>query len=93
MNNGGMSDKSRVPKKPSNKGRGRPRPAEGVEGRDLAKGNSGEQTRFWTHGQVDLQHALDRIRKAARRDKGLRFTRPYPSQRLCVTTRGRSPVR
>ena len=72
MNDVGKSDKSIVPKKPPNKGRGRPRPAEGVEERDLAKGNSGEQTRLWTHGQVDLQHALDPIRKAF--------------QRLCVTT-------
>jgi len=74
MKDDGKSGTSIVPKKPPNKGRGRPRPAEGVEGRDVAKGNSGEQTRFWTHGQVDLQHALDRIRKAARRDKELRFT-------------------
>jgi group II intron reverse transcriptase/maturase len=40
----------------------------------LAKGNPGEQTRFWTQGQIDLQHALDRIRKAAKEDKGRRFT-------------------
>lgn len=74
MNGGGKSDKSIVPRKPSNKGRGRLRPAEGVEERDLAKGNSGEQTRFWMQGQVDLHHALDRIRKAARRERGQRFT-------------------
>jgi len=40
----------------------------------LAKGNSGEQTRFWTQGQIDLQQALDRIRTVARRDKEERFT-------------------
>ena len=74
MNDGGKSDKSIVPTKPTNKGDGQPRPTEWAEGRDLAKGNPGEQTRFWTQGQVDLPHALERIRKAARRDKGLRFT-------------------
>jgi len=73
MNNG-KSDKPIVPKKHANKERGRPRYAERVEGRGLAKGNSAEQTRFWTQGQVDLQHALDRIRTAARRDKEQRFT-------------------
>ena len=74
MNDGGKSDKPIVPKKAANKERGRPRSAEWLEERGLAKGNAGEQTRFWTHGQIDLQHALDRIRKAAERDKGLRFT-------------------
>ena len=64
MNDGGKSDKSIVPRKPPNKGDGQPRPTEGVEGRDLAKGNPGEQTRFWTEGQVDLPHALERTRKA-----------------------------
>ena len=40
----------------------------------MAKGNPGEQTRFWTQGQIDLHHALDRIREVARRDKDERFT-------------------
>jgi RNA-directed DNA polymerase len=74
MNDNRKSDKSIVPEKPSNKESGRPRSAEGVEERDLAKGNSGEQTRFWTQGQTDLQHALDRIRKAAKEDRKQRFT-------------------
>ena len=65
MNDGGKSDKPIVPEKAANKERGRPRSAEWLEERGLAKGNAGEQTRFWTHGQIDLQHALDRIRKAA----------------------------
>ena len=68
MNDGGKSDKPIVPVKGANKERGRPGPAERVEGRGLAKGNSEEQTRFWTQGQIDLQHALDRICTAARRD-------------------------
>ena len=46
MNDGGKSDKPIVPMKPSNKGSGQPRPAEGAERRGLAKGNPGEQTRF-----------------------------------------------
>ena len=74
MNDSGKSDKSVVPEKHANKGLGRPEPAERVEGRDLAKGNSEEQTRFWMQGQTDLQQALDRIRNAARRDKDVRFT-------------------
>jgi len=74
MNDSGKSDKPIVPGKGANKGRGRPRPAERLEGRGLAKGNPGEQTRFWTQGQVDLPHALERIRAAARRDGKQRFT-------------------
>ncbi len=70
----GKSDKPIVPLKVANKERGRPRPAERLEERGLAKGNSGEQTRFWTQGQTDLQHALDRIREVARRDKEERLT-------------------
>lgn len=74
MNDNGKSDKSIVPKKDVNKGPGRPGLAERLEGRDLAKGNSGEQSRFWIQGQADPPQALVRIRKAARRDKRLRFT-------------------
>jgi group II intron reverse transcriptase/maturase len=74
MNDAGKSDKPVVPAKGANKGSRQVPPAERLEERGLAKGNSEEQTRFWTQGQVDLQHALDRIRKAARRDKQLRFS-------------------
>ena len=74
MNGDGKSDKLVVPAKCANKGNAKPLPAERLEGMGLAKGNPGEQTRFWTQGQVDLQHALDRIRKAAKEDKGQRFT-------------------
>ena len=66
------SDSPIVPKKPPNKA-GQPA-AEAVEGRGLAKGNSVQQTRTRTLGWINLQHVLDRIREAARRDKGLRFT-------------------
>jgi len=74
MNDSGKSDKPIVPMKGANKRQGRPRPAERVEGRGLAKGNLGEQTKFWTQGQVDLHDALDRIREVVRRDKDERFT-------------------
>ncbi len=74
MNGSRKSDKPIVPEKDANKERGRPRSAEGLEERGLAKGNSGEQTRFWTQGQIDLHHALDRIRNVARRDKEERLT-------------------
>lgn len=74
MNDGGKSDKPVVPAKGANKGSGQPRPAERLEERGLTKGNSGEQTRFWTQGQIDLNDALDRIRKAAKEDKEQRFT-------------------
>jgi len=74
MNDSGKSDKPIVPEKGANKGQGRPCPAERSQGRGLAKGNLGGQTRFWTQGQLDLHHALDRIREVARRDKDERFT-------------------
>lgn len=74
MNGNGKSDKPIVPLKDANKTRERSRAAECLEGRGLAKGNPGEQTRLWIQGQVDLHHALDRIREVARRDKGERFT-------------------
>jgi hypothetical protein len=67
MNDGGKSDKPIVPGKPTNKGQAASSPAERVEGRGLAKGNSVERTRFWTQRQIDLRHALDRIRRVAKR--------------------------
>jgi RNA-directed DNA polymerase len=42
--------------------------AEDVEGRELAKGKTGEQNRVRTQSRSALHHALDRIRQAARRD-------------------------
>ena len=74
MNDSGKSDKPIVPKKHANKASGRPDAAERVEGRGLTERNPGEQTRFWTQGQVDLSHALDRIRAAARRNGKEKFT-------------------
>lgn len=74
MNDSGKSDKPIVPQKGVNNAQGTPCAAERVEGRGLAKGNPGEQTRFWMQGQTDLHQALDRIRAVARRDKDERFT-------------------
>ena len=42
--------------------------AEDVEGRELAKGKTGEPTRVRTPCRNARQRALDRIRQAARRD-------------------------
>ena len=47
--------------------------AEVVEGRELAKGNSGKQTRVRTRSRAALSHALDRVRQAAR-DSAIRLT-------------------
>ena len=74
MNGSRESDSFVVPEKPSNKGSGAPQPAEEVEGRELAKGNSVERTRFRTQSRRDLQQALDRVRQVACRDKETRFT-------------------
>ena len=48
--------------------------AEAVEGRNLAKENPGQQPRSRTQSRKDLQRELDRVREAARKDRGLRFT-------------------
>ncbi len=79
MNECGKSDKPIVPEKPANNGNAQAvaSPAERVEGRGLAKGNSIRQTRFRTQSREDLQSALDRIRQIV----------------LAVMTQGRSPVR
>jgi RNA-directed DNA polymerase len=47
--------------------------AEVVEGRELAKGNSGKQTRVRTQGRAALSRALDRVRQAAK-DSAMRLT-------------------
>jgi len=75
MNGREKSDRPIVPKKAPNKGIGRAAlPAEGTEGRGLAKGNSSQRNRFRTQGREDLQRALGRIRQAAAKDKQQRFT-------------------
>lgn len=74
MNGRRQSDRSVVPKKPTNKAGGAPSAAESVEERGLAKGNSAKQTRIRTQRREILQHELDRVRQVARKDAGLRFT-------------------
>lgn len=74
MHERGKSDRPIVPEKPPNKELGAPSSAEEVEGRGLAKGNSGEQNRDRTLDREALQSALTRIRQAAKKDKELRFT-------------------
>ena len=74
MNGRGKSDWPIVPEKPANKEGGAPSLAERVEERCQAKGNSVERNRHRAQDRVRLSQALDRVRQAARGDKGLRFT-------------------
>ena len=74
MHERGKSDRPIVPGKPTNKELGAPSLAEEVEGRGLAKGNSGEQNRDRAQDREALQSALNRIRQAAKKDKQLQFT-------------------
>ena len=74
MNSFGKSDEPILPEKSANKSGDEKPPAERMEGRGSAKGNPGQQTRLRTQGRDGLQHALDRIRQAATREKRLRFT-------------------
>lgn len=75
MNGHGKSDGFIVPKKLANKGDAKQvLPAEQVKGRESAKGNSAQQTRFRAQNREDLQHALRPIRQAAAKDKQQRFT-------------------
>ena len=72
MDGAGKSDRLDVPTKSPNKA-GRPA-AEEMEGRSLAKGNAGGQNALRTQGRGSASSALDRVREAAKRDKGQRFT-------------------
>jgi RNA-directed DNA polymerase len=72
MNGGGKSDRSTVPKKPPNEV-GRPTEEE-VEGKGLAEGNSPESNASRTQGRADARSALERVRRAARKDRKQKFT-------------------
>jgi group II intron reverse transcriptase/maturase len=72
MNEHGKSDKPTVPEKSSNKARAAA--AEGAEGRGLAKENLQQQNAFRTQRREDVHSALERVRAAARKNKGTRFT-------------------
>ena len=66
------SDTSVVPKKPSNKGLA---PAEIVEERDVAKGNTDKNPVPRTLSRISCASmGLEGVREAARRDKGMQFT-------------------
>jgi RNA-directed DNA polymerase len=68
----GKSDGSVIPAKQPNNAEGSA--AEAVEGRDPIKGNTSEQNTSRTQSRPDVPSALDRVRKAAMRDKKMRFT-------------------
>jgi group II intron reverse transcriptase/maturase len=72
MNEYGKSDRSIVPKKSPNKA-GQPE-AEGMEGRDLAKGNLRQPNTFRTQSRGDVPSELERVREAAKKSKDTRFT-------------------
>jgi hypothetical protein len=74
-------DRRVVPTKPPNNGVGwplqgpaRPKPAEAVEGRRLAKSHPQLRAMFRTQRWVDMSPELERRRQAARRDRKTRFT-------------------
>jgi len=72
MSGHGKSDNSTVPEKSSNKVC--QRATERMEGRELAKGKTLEQTTSRTQGRRGVPSALERIREAAQKDRKQRFT-------------------
>lgn len=74
MNEGGKSDDCVVPAKLANKAPIVVGAAELVEGRRSAKGNTASKTPPGRSAGPGACSALDRVREAARRDKGTRFT-------------------
>lgn len=69
----GESDDGVVPAKPPNKAGPRPA-AEVVEGRLSTKGNAEQAAMPRTQCRTSVSPALQRVREAARRDKGAKFT-------------------
>lgn len=72
MNGGGESYRGIVPAKQPNEGQGGPK--EVVEGRPLTEENMEEPNSCRTLSRESESNGLDRVRQAAKRDKGLRFT-------------------
>ena len=60
--------------RPKGAGEGDATRAEGMEGRGQAEGNAGSQNALRTQDRVGAPSAWDRIRRAAKTDKGRRFT-------------------
>ncbi len=76
MSGQGKSDDSVVPEKRSNKGGGAPPPAESVEERGSAKGNSQRQSSLRAQNRARLQRELARVRQLAQRDEEVRRITP-----------------
>ena len=74
MHGCGKSDRPIVPRKSVNKSVDATMPAEQMEGRGLAKGNTREQNRLRTLSRARLQSELVRIRQIAAKDKEVKFT-------------------
>ena len=75
MHERGKSDRPVVPQQFPNKEGGKPPTAEGTKGRGLAKENPHQQNQpIGLRAAPGWQNALERIRKAARKDKQVRFT-------------------
>lgn len=75
MNEPGKSDGFIVPKKSPNQARAEQAVvAEGMEGRNPTKGNTGQQNAYRTQGRDHVHSALERVRTVAREDKQARFT-------------------
>jgi RNA-directed DNA polymerase len=74
MNEGGKSDGRVVPANLPNKALAAAGAAEAGEGRRSAKGNTVSKTPPGHRAGPGASSALDRVREAARRDKGARFT-------------------
>jgi group II intron reverse transcriptase/maturase len=72
MDDRGKSDGPVVPEKPSNNAHGGA--AEMVEERGPAKGNAASETRPGLRAGLSVSSELDRVRRAARKDKEARFT-------------------
>ena len=72
MNENGQSDSPVVPTKSANKGD--LNPAESVEGRGGAKGNTDPQSMRRTQSRESMNQELDRVRQAARKDRKAKFT-------------------
>ena len=70
----GQSHGPIVPGKQSNKGGPDLPPAEAVEGRGPTKRNAGQTDATRTQGRIGASTGLSRVREAARRDKGAKFT-------------------
>jgi RNA-directed DNA polymerase len=74
MNEGGKSDDCVVPASPLNKVTAAVGAAEVGEGRRSAEGNTASKTLPGHRAGSGASNALDRVREAARRDRGARFT-------------------